>query len=448
MQADPVEYQALLLSPEQQSPPAPREKRQSTFAPGQREADDVHFQRSGVGPREAISAHRNDNLLGSGSLGLDPMDFSLSDMAFDANDLNLMMQDNYSARIEQREDDTTLCGPASGTNKGWNSHGKQPEPCVGTERDTMNYEAASADMTSGCVNMKRLTGSYKDLLKLSLELVEDREILDTQAPLTARPSIAPLTCSSTQQQRPVNRVLSQTARFWDIVKAMSTSSPETCPNTGSCSSTSGFVIVGHSGQTRSGSTSSSVSLINLGGIDHSWENASMNGNGDLDSNLSASSTSSLPSSTPGRQDHLLIINLVMTYVNLLRNCRAVFARLYQALQVTPSPESNAMLILPSLQFGEFQLDNNVPIQVKVLIELTSGMLQRIGSAFGINAATGTGVPLSPDDHNYRLPFLNEPFAVSVRETILSQESMQGGVYGSEPPLVDIMSNLKRLLERR
>ncbi|KAK0751374.1 hypothetical protein B0T18DRAFT_485976, partial [Schizothecium vesticola] len=40
MQADPVEYRALLPSPEQQSPPAPRERRQSTFAPGQRETDD------------------------------------------------------------------------------------------------------------------------------------------------------------------------------------------------------------------------------------------------------------------------------------------------------------------------------------------------------------------------------------------------------------------------
>ncbi|KAK0751375.1 hypothetical protein B0T18DRAFT_426023 [Schizothecium vesticola] len=299
--------------------------------------------------------------------------------------------------------------------------------------------------------MKRLTGSYKDLLKLSLELVEDREILDTRAPLTARPSIAPLTCSSMQQQQAVNRVLSQTARFWDIVKAISTSSPETCPNSSSsCSSTSGFVSVGHGGQTRSGSTSSSssASLINLGSIGHGWENASLNGNGDLDSNLSASSTLSLPSSAPGRQDHLLMINLVMTYINLLRNCRAVFTRLYQALQVTPPPESNAKLILPSLQFGEFQLENNVPIQVKVLIELTSGMLQRIGSAFGFNAVTGPGVPLSPDDHNYRLPFLNDPFAVSVREIILSQESMQGGVHGGEPPLVDIMSSLKLLLERR
>jgi hypothetical protein len=143
-----------------------------------------------------------------------------------------------------------------------------------------------------------------------------------------------------------------------------------------------------------------------------------------------------------------MINLVTTYVNLLRNCRAVFTRLYHALQANPSPESNAMLSLPSLQFGEFQLENNVSIQVKVLIELASGMLQRIGNALGINTGPGPSGPLSPDGQNYRLPFLNDPVAVSIREIILSQESMQGGIHGGDPPLADIMNNLKRLLESR
>ncbi|KAK0641434.1 hypothetical protein B0T16DRAFT_461498 [Cercophora newfieldiana] len=435
------EHQTLLPSPERlHSPPDQRDRRHSAFALSQREPDDGHFQRQSEAPRETTSMERNDNpggenmLLESNSLGLDPMDFILPDMAFDANDLSMLLVDHSPTRAEGHEDDATLCGPGSGTNMGWGSHSAQPKSCLNPGRDTRDFEPA--DTMGGPIDTKRLTGSYKDLLKLSLELVEDREILDTQAPLTARPSIAPLTCSSTQQQQPVNRVLNQTARFWEIVKAMSSASSETC-SSGSNSSASGCGSGGSGSQTRSNSTSSSISLVNLNGLRHGWENASLNGNGDLDSNFSVSSSSSMPSSASGRQDHLLMINLVTTYVNLLRNCRAVFTRLYHALQVTPSPESNAMLSLPSLQFGEFQLENNVPIQVKVLIELTSGMLQRIGNALGI---AGSGASLSPDGHNYRLPFLDDPVAVSTREIILSQESMQGGVHG-------IMNDLKRLLER-
>ncbi|KAK8076186.1 hypothetical protein PG994_003458 [Apiospora phragmitis] len=86
--------------------------------------------------------------------------------------------------------------------------------------------------------------------------------------------------------------------------------------------------------------------------------------------------------------------------------------------------ASAKLILPSLQFGTFQLSNSLPIQVKVLIDITSGMLLRITNALGINPAGVTASP-SPastqNDSEARLPFLTDPVAVSLRDTILSQE---------------------------
>lgn len=381
------------------------------------------------------------------------MDFALPHMAFDANDLSLLMVDHSPARGENHEDDATLCGPgpgSAGTNLGWGSHGAHPEACLDTGRE---HRDAEPDMMRAPVDTQRLTGTYKDLLKLSLELVEDREILDSQAPLTALPSVAPLTCSSIKQQQPINRVLNQTARFWDIVKAISSASQESCAvssTSSGCDSASRSGRSGGSGsQTRSNSTSSTnFSQVNFSSLHHVRDTASLSSNGDLDSNFSGSSLSSLPTSATGRQDHLVMINLVTTYVNLLRNCRAVFTRLYHALQINPSPESNAMLSLPSLKFGEFQLENNVSIQVKVLIEITSGMLQRIGNALGINTGPGPSGHLSPDDQDYRLPFLNDPVALSTHEIILSQESMQGGIHGGDPTLADIMNNLKRLLESR
>ncbi|KAK4035030.1 hypothetical protein C8A01DRAFT_38485 [Parachaetomium inaequale] len=448
----PREQQALLPSRERlHSPPDQRDRRHSSFAHSQREPDNGHFQRQGEAPPESTDMGRNDNtsadsiLLDSNSLVLDPMDFALPHMAFDTNDLGLLMVDHSPTRAEGHEDDATLCGPGPGTNLGWGFHGAHPDACMDTGREHRDVEP---DMMGAPVDTKRLTGTYKDLLKLSLELVEEREILDTQAPLTALPSIAPLTCSSIKQQQPINRVLIQTARFWDIVKAMASASQESCAIS-SASSGCGSASGGSGSQTRSNSTSSSsFSQGNLSSLRHVRDTASLSSNGDLDSNFSGSSLSSLPTSAAGRQDHLLMINLVTTYVNLLRNCRAVFTRLYHALQINPSPESNAMLSLPSLQFGEFQLENNVSIQVRVLIELTSGMLQRIGNALGINTGPGLNGPLSPDDQNYRLPFLNDPVAMSTHEIILSQESMQGGIHGGDPPLADIMNNLKRLLESR
>jgi len=328
------------------------------------------------------------------------MDFSIPDMAFDANELSLLMGAYSPTRAE---DSATLCGPGPDTNLEWAEHGARLEPCLDADTHWS-------------------TSSYKELLKLSLELVEYREILDTQAPLAARPSNPPLTCSSTVQHRSVSSVLNQTARFWDIVKALSSNSTESQGN--GTNSSSG------------NSAGSSASLFDL------------NGNGDLDSSFSASSSSPAPPSAARPQDHLLMIHLVTTYVNLLRNCRAFFTRLHQALEVPPQSGSSAMLSLPNLQFGDFQLENNVSIQVKVLIELTTGMLQHIGNALGISMGTDSGISLSPGDHNYRLPFLNDPVAVSTREIILSQESMQGGVHGGEPPLMDIIKNLKQLLENR
>lgn len=364
------------------------------------------------------------------------MDFALPHMAFDTNDIGVLIVDHSPTRAQGHQDDATL------TNLGWGAHGAYPDACtLDTGRQHRDVEP---DMMGAPADTQRLiTGAYKDLLKLSLELVEDREILDTQAPLPVSPSIAPPTCSSSKQQRPINRVLNQTARLWDIVKAMSSTSHERSASSSSASSGCGSAS-GGGGNGGSGSQTHSTSTSN----------------GDLGSNFPGppvSSLSSPPTSADGRQDHLLMVNLVTTYVNLLRNCRAVFVRLHHAVQheVNRSPESNAnaMLSLPSLQFGEFHLENNVSIQVKVLLELVSGMLQRIGNALGINnteSAAPSGGLFTPDDQNYqyRLRFLNDPIAVSTREIILSQESMQGGIHGGDPPLADIMDDIKRLLEGR
>ncbi|KAK8022486.1 hypothetical protein PG993_013253 [Apiospora rasikravindrae] len=205
----------------------------------------------------------------------------------------------------------------------------------------------------------------KSLTQLSLEIIEDYELLRTSSPLNGQPETVPHHCSSTEQHRPFNRMLSQAAKLWDIIKSM-------------CASDDREGELGHS--------------------------------------ISPAHTT-----MPKRTDQVLIMTLITTYAHLMRNCRGIFMRLLLALQ----SDASAKLILPSLQFGTFQLSNSLPIQVKVLIDITSGMLLRITNELGISPVGVTAGPTQTasthDEAETRLPFLTDPIAVSLRDTILSQE---------------------------
>lgn len=174
---------------------------------------------------------------------------------------------------------------------------------------------------------------------------------------------------------------------------------------------------------------------------------------------------STPSSPPRRHDILLTVNLVTSYVCLVRICRAVFTQLYHVFLFTPPAETSAALMLPSVQFGKFQIDDNPAIQVRVLVELSLSMLLRIEHTLGIsglNGSSGCGAGAGPSGRggsgggkqsageyqHPQHPALCDPVAVSLREIILSQERMQSAESeGGDVPLKDLMAALKRLLER-
>lgn len=270
--------------------------------------------------------------------------------------------------------------------------------------------------------------SYKELLKLSLELIEDQELLDTQAPLTLKHKPGTV-CSNSQQHHPINRMLKNTTRFWEMLKRISTTSDVPQQHCSSYESTA--------------TGSSSNSSHSNTGQDWTWAGTADTNYGNWDSSSLPSSLVSLP-----RQDHLLIVNLMTTYVYLVRSCQGVFTRLYNALEVSPAADFSSILNLPSLQFGEFQLHNNLAIQVKVLIELISSMLLRIEDTLGISQVTLSKRSSLSENQNYRLSILNDPISVSIREIILSQERLQGGIYSGELAFQDVINNLKQLLDRK
>ncbi|KAK3385178.1 hypothetical protein B0H63DRAFT_472483 [Podospora didyma] len=416
------------------------------------------------------------------------MDFAMSDIAFDPTDYDLALLiggHHPSPRNETGVDSRHRRGGSdrvsnifghrddfNGTNGdmlGWPSHnggGLSDAPQTSTVEPARKHDPAPhIPNTNGesRQHVLQAPGCYIDLLKLSLELVEDQYIIETQAPLDGTPTPPPHECPPAEQSRFINRVLNQSSRFWDILKTMSLEAESQRQRTTSAAKSNGESNGFHNGNghTNGGSNGGSLDSGAWRGWTRPRTGDTNNSNGnrvdmDLYGTSSSSSSSSSPPVASHRVDPVLVVNLVMTYVYLLRSCRAVFVRLYQALEMTPTAESRSPLRLPSLQFGDFQLENNLAIQVKVLVEMMSGMLLRIGNTLGISPS-GVIVPAdgnaSPpaEDRDCRLPFMSDPVAVSVREIILSQERAQGGGItrpGEAPPLPEIMANLRRLLGRR
>lgn len=352
---------------------------------------------------------RGGLILDQDCLALDDLDFNMPDVCYDASDL-----------VFGEGDDTTInanliAWQSQSSNSAVPGGFMEAEKDKGHETDSESYPRPPAR-------------SYKELLKLSLELIEDQEILDTQAPLTSKHKPGTI-CSNSQQHHPINRMLNHTTRFWEMLKRISTTSDGPQQH--------------YSSYERTATGSSSNSSNSNTGPDWAWAGA-------FGTNYGSRDYSSLPSplvSLP-RQDHLLIVNVMTTYVYLVRSCQGVFTRLYNALEMSPSADFSSILNLPSLQFGEFQLQNNLAIQVKVLIELISSMLLRIEETLGISQSTLSKRASLTETQSYRLSILNDPIAVSVREIILSQERMQGGIYSGELAFQDVLNNLKQLLDRK
>lgn len=407
------------------------------------------------------------------------MDFAMSDIAFDAGDYDLALL--MGAQSPPRPDSIRLGvseRDGRGSNDGVSAMFSHHDDALNsTATDLLSWPPLSHSGTldttssSSALEVARIheppfppgkngevaqqvlqpPGCYIDLIKLSLELVEDQHIIETQAPLDAV-NPPPHECPPAEQSRFINRVLNQSSRFWDILKNMSLAAESQRRRTGSPS---------HSNTSSNASSSGFNGNVNGNNLPSNGGSSE----GSIDSNIWRAWTRDtgstrdldlyLASALSPRVDHILVVNLVMTYVYLVRSCRAVFVRLLQALEITPTAESRSPLRLPSLQFGDFQLENNLAIQVKVLVEMMTGMLLRIGNTLGISPA-GVVVPCdgsaSPpaEDRDCRLPFMSDPVAISLREIILSQERLQGGAghAGEAPPLLEVMTNLRRLLGRR
>lgn len=271
--------------------------------------------------------------------------------------------------------------------------------------DHMELMDGASDPAAVCEN--RLCDSYKDLLQLSVALAEDQEEVGARMAMASQPSCKGQTGPAAPEECPINRVLKWTSRFWDILKA---------------------ILQGHDGQQRS-----------------------QTGNGQQQL---AAAVSTWPRTRP---NILILVQILTTYVSLVRLCRDIFLHLYNVLQVVPLCHLEQVLHLPSLQFGEFQMENSISFQVQALIQLNTSMLLRIEEALGTSTGTISGLSGAVADrqpqsaHTQRAgrqSIMSDPIVASLREIILSHERTRMTANSTEQPsLMTVTRNLKRILQQ-
>ncbi|KAH6627326.1 hypothetical protein F5144DRAFT_593582 [Chaetomium tenue] len=156
--------------------------------------------------------------------------------------------------------------------------------------------------------------------------------------------------------------------------------------------------------------------------------------------------------TPQRRapDILLVTTLVTAYILLTRNWRCIFSILLEQLESASGDTIRAgTLELPDVQMGGFQIRSNPTIQILVLLELTSGMLYTIETALGLTYPTSCSGGRVRDDGLNCWAALIDPVAVSVRETLMSQERVRTGREESAGGLSlrQAMERIKRQLDK-
>lgn len=167
----------------------------------------------------------------------------------------------------------------------------------------------------------------------------------------------------------------------------------------------------------------------------------------------SNSSSGMSTSRQESYDVLLMTTLVTSYVYLIRTWRSVFSLLHHLLLATAPGQMRGLLKLPSLHFGGFRILNNPSIQIQVLLELRADLVQRIEAILGIgpSASYGSGRYGDDTERHKTQPaavFSVNPFAVSIRETLLHQERLRAATEDGtgDLSLKDIAGKVKQLLD--
>ncbi|KAM7219557.1 hypothetical protein V8F06_005112 [Rhypophila decipiens] len=131
-------------------------------------------------------------------------------------------------------------------------------------------------------------------------------------------------------------------------------------------------------------------------------------------------------------DMVLTTTLITTYIILVRSWRQVFLHFLDILGSNNDTSLTSLATsLPALQLGGLHvLRNNPSMQIAVLLETSTGLIEGIEDFMGVfqkrqSSSTGAG--------NSCLRMMAHPSSVSIREALLSQEMLRVYGIGRRPP---------------
>lgn len=148
---------------------------------------------------------------------------------------------------------------------------------------------------------------------------------------------------------------------------------------------------------------------------------------------------------PLRSDVPTTLVILTCYICLVRIYRTVFSHIHNLLLARPS-QAELTPILPGLQLGGFQLESHRNLQIRILMQVSIQMLDRIEAALGLPDDSGT----AGREGVRGVGILEDSVSTALLEIVMKQEAMDcaEGVRGGSKLLRDTWKSINSLLKGR
>ena len=271
----------------------------------------------------------------------------------------------------------------------------------------------------------------KNLLKLNLELIESLELVETTCGIMRFSPLIPedVTSFLSKLDLPIIRVLNHSTQFLEILPATSAADEKLL-----------HLMPSIEFPSMTFDDFQDTEPLPLDSVDGNLEEgpttASSHDSG-YHTVLSARSNSSRLM-TMTKCDMPTALSILMTYVQLLRIYRVIFNQIHQLLLVMSPADtaSRSSFLLPSLQFGQFQPEGRLGMQLYSVLDMSSDVLCKIERALGISYG-----PLQDNgDAVSVMSILDSGLLASIRDNVVTQEQIDCGV-----SIKDTIDRLRRLV---
>jgi hypothetical protein len=264
----------------------------------------------------------------------------------------------------------------------------------------------------------------RNIMQLNIELISDLEVLDATSSLLSS-SLSPsenADQSTVKIHLPIFRILSHSSQFLDIIQ------PEVMfpSNDVRNLNLSPITPTEHDSSPREGFSSMSKERIkdcfdDMPNLMSSHDFG--RGYEEIRPRLSTAGVFGDASFLGHKLSLSGSLNILSTYCQIIHIYHALFTQIYQAFLMVPPDDAAELLALPTLQFGEFNMEGPFKAKMQVLLELSFSILRKIDHSFGIaenlpGEFNGEGSPAS------YVPYYNP--LESLRDHVVAREYMEAG----------------------